>query len=64
MADWQSSVVQGLVGGSRGSVLDLILLDTFISDLDKWRESILSKFADDTKLGGVADTPEGYAIIQ
>ncbi|PKU48844.1 hypothetical protein llap_815 [Limosa lapponica baueri] len=27
-------------------------------------ECILSKFADDTKLGGVADTPEGCATIQ
>jgi len=27
-------------------------------------ECILSKFADDTKLGEVADTPEGCAAIQ
>ena len=27
-------------------------------------ERTLSKFVDDTKLGGVADTPEGHASIQ
>ena len=47
-----------------GLVPDLVLFSIFISDLDEGIESTPSEFAEDTELGGVADTLEGFATIQ
>ncbi|GAB0177588.1 mitochondrial enolase superfamily member 1 [Grus japonensis] len=46
------------------SILGTVLLNIFINDLDDGAGCTLSKFADDAKLGRVADMPKGHAAIQ
>ena len=47
----------------QGSILVPVLFNFFMNDLDEELECTLSKFVIDTKLGGMANTPEGCVAI-
>ena len=48
----------------QGSVLGPLLFVIYINDLDDNVANWISKFADDTKIGGVVDSEEGFQSLQ
>ena len=59
-SDW----VDVLSGVSQGSVLGPVLFVIYINDIDSYVSSKILKFADDTKIVGMVNSPEGVKQLR
>lgn len=64
VSDMESSWGPVATSVPQHSVLVPVLFYLFIKNLDEGTECTLSKFAVDTELGGVAETPQGFSAFQ
>lgn len=62
--EWYSTLRPVTSGVPWESVLGPVPFNVFINDLEKVVACLLIQLADDTKLGGPLNTPEGRAAIQ
>jgi len=60
MSKWRP----GMSSVLRGSILGPVLFNIFVSDMETGIDCTLSKLANDTKLYGVVNAPEGRDAIQ
>lgn len=51
-------------GVPQESVLGAVLFNLYISNIDRWIESTLRKFADDTKVRGAVEKTKRNDVIQ